>query len=103
MPSPKTASKPESKPESKPDLIECEVMRAIGIDATPETIKAAKARADMKGIRFASKGLTTMIHPNKKVLAEDKKTWIPGEPVFISLEKDVARKLQLSGAVRVNI
>lgn len=99
MPSQQTA-KIEPKKET---LIQCEVLRAIGIDATQETIEAAKNRADTKGLRFSPEGLTTMIYPSKKVIGEDGKTWVPGEPVYIDLPKDVAKKLQSVNAVRVVI
>jgi len=93
MPSQKTAS---------PKKQRCEVLRAIGIEATQEDINALKKRADTKGLKFVSEGLTTMIFPEKRVLDRDGKTWIEPEPVFIDLDIDVARKLSKAGAVRVD-
>jgi len=98
MPSQKTASK-----QVKPELIKCQVMRAIGIDATSATLISAKNRAARKGLSENMDGLTTMVHPNKDVPSEDKKSMVKGEPVYIDLEKEVARKLSEAGAVRVVI
>ncbi len=97
MPSQKTASKEVTK-----EMVECEVLRGIGIDATAETLKEQRDRAKTKGLRFVEEGLTTMIFPNKDVL-ENGKVVKEADPVFIMLEKEVARKLQKAGAVRVNI
>lgn len=91
MPSQVTASK----------KVECEVLRAIGIEATTEEIKKWKQRADIKGLNFSQAGLTTMIYPNKPVKSGDGKSMIPGEPVYVDLDKDTANKLSKAGAVRV--
>lgn len=94
MPSHKTASK---------DKVNCEVLRAIGVEATEEEIAKWRARADIKGLSFRSDGLTTMVYPNKQVYDEKSKDFVPGEKVFVELDREVARKLQEAGAVRVVI
>lgn len=98
MPSQKTASK--EKKEDKEELIKCQVLRAIGLDATPKLIEEAKARSDRKGLNFISEGFTLMVHPNKDVPSEDGKSMIPGEPVFVDLPESAARKLDAAGAVK---
>lgn len=98
MPSEKKAA---LKP--KKELIKCEVLKAVGIDATEETLKEARDRANSKGLRFTGKGLTTMIYPNKPKLSSDGKKWLEPEPVFIEVEKDIARRWQNAGAVKVVI
>lgn len=92
MPSQKTA-----------EYVSCEVKKAIGVEATKETIERLKMRAKAKGINFKQEGLTTMIYPAKKVPSEDGKEMVDGEPVIADLPKDVARKLQKAGAVSVVI
>ncbi len=105
MPSQKTASKPEAKAE--PKLMTCEVLKAIGIEATKETIEGLKRRADSKGLKFVKEGLTTTIYPAKPVAEIDKRTgktvMVPGEPVYIDLPLEDARKLQAANAVRAVI
>lgn len=96
MPSQETASTKEKN-------IKCEVLRAIGIEATKEAVEHLERRAKSKGIKFTKEGLTTMIHPNKPVYDKQKKDFIPGEPVFVNLDKETAKKLQAAGAVRVVI
>lgn len=106
MPSQKTALKTETKPEVEA-LIECEVLRAIGVEATQELIDDMKRRADRRGLKFVKEGLTTMIYPNKPTKELDhgtrKYVMVPPEPVFIGLPKPVAKKLQDAGAVKVVI
>lgn len=100
MPSPKQAASKETE-APKEKFIECEVLRGIGVEATKETLAAQKKRADTKGLKFDALGLTTMIYPNKKVVGSDGKTMVDGEPVFINLKTEDARKLSKAGAVRV--
>lgn len=85
------------------DLVNCEVLRAIGVPATPADIKHLKQRAERRGLKFTDEGLTTMIQPNKPVYNKETKTYMPGEAVFAKLSRDVARKLNNAGAVRVVI
>lgn len=102
MPSQKTASK--EKTEVKPaQMVKVEVLQAIGLPATKEDIKQAKMRSDRKGIAFTDEGFTTMIYPNKPKQSADKKTMIPGDPVFVEVDIDIARKWQNAGVVRVVI
>jgi len=92
MPSQKTAS-----------TIKCEVHRSIGVPLSDEDKKKAERRARTKGLKADLTGLTTMISPNKPVLSQDGKTKIPGEPVFVELDEEAAKKLQAAGAVSVVI
>lgn len=82
----------EEKPKTarKPELIECEVMRAIGVDMSDkekdsyrETLRNGKELMSMDG-------LTKMIYPSRT-----------NKPNTVMLEKKIAKKLQNAGAVRV--
>lgn len=95
MPSLKTASKKET--------IKCEVIRAIGVLATDDTLSQAKNRATARKRKLNTEGLTTTIYPAKKVLSEDGKRMIDGEPVYVELPVESARAHQKSGAVRAVI
>jgi len=89
--------------KAKEGMVRCEVLRGIGMPVTEEDKKHLELRAERRGLKFVEEGLTTMIYPRKSVFDEAKKAWIPGKPVFIDLETDVARKLNSVGAVRVVI
>ncbi len=103
MPSQSTASK-EAKPEPKKEkLYKCQVLKAIGVEADAETVKYMSERAKRKGLAFTEKGLTTMIHPNKDVFDKDLKDYVPGEPVYVMLDKKTAEKLQSNNAVKISL
>jgi len=82
----------EDKPKStkKVELIECEVMRAIGVDMTDE--EKEDYRLTLRGGKedLPMDGLTKMIYPSKT-----------DTPNTVQLPKAVARKLQKAGAVQV--
>ena len=107
MPSQKTALKTDAKPvEEKPKApkkIKCQVLKAIGVDADAETVKYLEERARRKGLAFTDKGLTTMIHPNKKVYDKQLKEWVPGEPVYVELDVKTAQRLADNNAVKINL
>jgi len=93
----------EKKPAKKPKMFKCEVLRGIGIDADEATLKEAELRCKRRNIPFIKEGLTSMVYPNKPTSKDNGKTIIEPEPVFVDLPREVARKLQKVGAVRVDI
>lgn len=98
MPSQETALKPK-----KEKLIKCEVLKAIGVDASIADIKKLERRAETKGLKFVKDGLTTTIYPAKPFYDKQKKDFIPGDPVFVELSKEAADKLSRAGAVRIDV
>lgn len=77
--------------KKKSETVEVEVLRAVGLPADTATIEKAKQRAELRGLTFKADGLTMMAYPGKD------------KPNFIKIDKDIARKLNQAGAVRVVI
>jgi len=89
--------------DKKKDLVRCEVLRGIGVPPTEKDIEQEKMRAEQRGRKFVLKGLTSMVYPNKPTYEDNGKKVIEPEPVFVDLERPIARKLSKAGAVRVDI
>lgn len=92
---------PSQEKTAKTEMIKCQVLRGIGVPPDEKTLKVAKERARRKKIEFNPDGLTTMVFPEKDKYEDNGKTLIKAKPVFIELEKSVAKKLSEAGAVRV--
>jgi len=76
----------------KPELIECEVMRAIGVEMSKKEKEDYRATLKNGKELLSLDGLTKMVYPSKT-----------DKPAIIGLEKSAAKKLQQAGAVRVVI
>lgn len=76
----------EKKP-GRPAKIECEVIKAIGMEVSTEE----KTEKDHNGRLMYPDG-TKMVFPSKS-----------GDPTTVKLTRDAAKKLQDAGAVRVAI
>lgn len=74
----------------KLDLIECEVMRAIGVDMTREEKESYRLTLRNGKENMSMDGLTKMVYPSKT-----------DTPTIVMLSKSVAKKLQKAGAVQV--